>query len=193
MTDIEQLSAAKAAGLVPIPTNKDGTTENVSDPPAFVRLGILTSESRLRFTQAETPSGKDTSAVCEIAYPKQAAVISGEQTNPRTLSAEFKTMSQREPPAQAAGGKKQASSFNLVLRSTQSMLYYLGELSRCQNPDTGGEAGYKVPGTKLTCQDSLGRQVGKAVRHGAGAEATGCSHFSALQGTIFDRSRISAW
>jgi len=139
MTDIEQLSAAKAAGLVPIPTNKDGTTENVSDPPAFVRLGMLTSESRLRFTQAETPSGKDTSAVCEIAYPKQAAVISGERTNPRTLSAEFKTMSQREPPAQASGGKKQASSFNLVLRSTQSMLYYLGELSRCQNPDTGGK------------------------------------------------------
>jgi hypothetical protein len=162
LSDLKQLVSAKEAGLSLIPVYGNGETKKIDGKPyTHVQFGSISSEPRLQFLKRpDTKEVKDAGDVkVDLCKLGDAPLFSNTENDVKAEAGEAQakrffalydavTDFQRrtEAPAtdeKAADDKKVdtdpkpvASDYdtNFSLRSTQSMIYYLGEISRAQDP-----------------------------------------------------------
>jgi hypothetical protein len=155
LNDIALVTTVKNAGLVPVQVGADGTATTAGGGKRSYRLAQVTREAGVKLdSYGPGTSGYAAAGNCAVDAPAQAAAP-GTGTDTDTLQRIGKALAtlsisvtgpgdkiqkQGKKPGGAKPSKAtpEIAEARLVLRSTQSMIYYLGELSRYQNA-TGAE------------------------------------------------------
>lgn len=132
-TGLEDVAALKSAGLVPVQVNQAGAALGAKEAKTgLIRYASVSRESALLFTGA-TPNlvGQElTAAPCDVGIDAEKwPVVQALMGAFRTQNTQRLEKSQGRP-VKPAGPDKPEMQVRFVMRSTQSMLYFLGELSR---------------------------------------------------------------
>ncbi|WEF31367.1 hypothetical protein [Pseudoduganella chitinolytica] len=169
LSDVMLLTTVKNAGLVPVQVGDDGTVATASASGKRVyRLAQVNREAGVKLDASGAgASGYEAAGNCAVDAPTQG--VAGSQTELDTLQRIGKALATlsisvagggekapkpaKKPAGAAPKAAPEIAEARLVLRSTQSMIYYLGELSRYQNA-TGPE--HVAPVTIRTGKDRYG-------------------------------------
>jgi len=124
---VKDVPALKTAGLLPVQVDKEGDPLKAgAGPSGLIRYASRSKEAVLVFTQ-DIGQSQEEKLVAKACYVKIQAEA---ETVVENLMNEFRRQNKERLAQSAAKTHKPSMHVRFVMRSTQSMLYFLGELNR---------------------------------------------------------------
>ena len=146
LTTIGALDASKAkeANLTLVNVDKDGKLVGDQEQSKWVRLGSISQEAVLRLRNRPSPENKaDQACITGPAFAPTGEFISEVAHDSKKVSSALNTMRQSLEQSKNRQTNSYSKNSNhtvdvndevrFIMRSPQSIIYYLGELSRFQN------------------------------------------------------------